>query len=50
MEGKYLVRRRRTDLRTTTMGDSELVIMPKPFQIIKPEAMTVAKFKAWSST
>ena len=49
MEGKDLVRRR-TDLRTTTIGDSELVIMPKPFQIIKPEAMTVAKFKAWSST
>ena len=49
MEGKDLVRRK-TDLRTTTMGDSELVIMPKPFQIIKPEAMTVAKFKAWSST
>jgi len=34
-----------THLNTTTMGDSELVMIPNPFQIMRPDAMTDAKFK-----
>ena len=38
-----------THLRTTTMGLSLLVIMPSPFQIMSPVAITVAKLRSWSS-
>ena len=39
-----------TYLRTTTMGDSEFVIIPRPFHIIRPEAMTDAKLRTWRRT
>ena len=32
-------------LSTTTIGDSVLVISPKPFHIMSPDAMTEAKFR-----
>ena len=41
-EGRYL--------RTTTMGDSVLVRSPRPFQIMRPEAMTEVKFSICSRT
>jgi hypothetical protein len=34
-----------THLRTTTIGDSVLVISPRPFQIMRPEARTEAKLR-----
>jgi hypothetical protein len=37
-------------LNTTTIGDSELVIIPRPFQIMSPEAITDAKLRSWSKT
>lgn len=33
--------------KTTTMGDSEFVTKHRPFHIIKPEATTVKKLRAW---
>ena len=38
----------RSYLRTTTIGDSVLVKSPRPFQIMRPEAMTDAKFSTCS--
>jgi hypothetical protein len=32
------------------MGDSEFVITPSPFQIMRPEAMTEAKLRTWRRT
>lgn len=34
-----------THLRTTTIGDSVLVISPRPFQIMRPDARTEAKLR-----
>lgn len=34
-----------THLNTTTIGDSVFVIRPSPFQIMRPEANTEAKFR-----
>jgi len=39
-----------THLNTTTIGDSELVITPRPFQIMSPDAITDAKLRTWSKT
>ena len=37
-------------LKTTTIGDSVLVITPRPFHIISPDAMTDAKLSACRSS
>lgn len=49
--GKCIQREKKPPhLSTTTIGDSELVTSPSPFQIMRPEAMTAAKFSTWSKT
>ena len=39
-----------THLSTTTIGDSVLVMSPKPFQIMSPDASTDTKLRICSST
>jgi len=50
LAGPVTVTTETAHLNTTTIGDSELVIIPRPFQIMSPDAITDAKLRTWSKT